>query len=53
MTGKKNPTKRPVALPRLYKSIDEFCVAHGLELNVPIADLLAAVQAEWFKEAQK
>ena len=49
----KKPTKRPVALPRLYKSIEEFCAAHSVELNMPIADLLAAVQAEWFKEAQK
>ena len=53
MADQKKPVKRVVALPRLYKSIEQFCVAHSLEVNAPIADLLAEVQAEWFKEAQK
>ena len=53
MTDKKTPVKRPVALPRLYKSIDGFMQAHDLNEQETIGMLLNAIQAEWFKEAQK
>ena len=52
MTDKK-PTKRVVALPRLYKSIEAFMATHDLTLASPISELLTDIQAEWFKEAQK
>ena len=53
MTDKKSAKKRPVALPRLHKSIEAFCTEHTLSIDQTIIDLLDAVQAAWFEEAKK
>ena len=49
----KKPTKRVVALPRLYKSIETFMDTHGLTDVSTVGERLKGIQAEWFKEAQK
>ena len=49
----KKPTKRVVALPRLYKSIEAFMAGHDLTRQSTVEELLTDIQAEWFKEAQK
>jgi len=52
MTDKK-PTKRNVALPRLHKAVEEFCVDKGLGTDQPIGVLLDAVRDAWFQDAKK
>lgn len=49
--GKKG--RRAVALPRLHKSIEEFCTAHSVGTDQPVGKLLDEIQAAWFKEATK
>jgi len=52
MTGKKDTKRRPVALPRLHKAIEDFIAEHAVDTNEPIIVLLDAVQAAWFKDAK-
>ncbi len=48
----KKPVRRPVALPRLHKSIERFCAEHELGVDQPIGQLLDAVRDAWFAEAK-
>ena len=46
MTDKKPTQKRPVALPRLYKSILEFVATHDLNGQSPVDELLNDIKTE-------
>ena len=52
MTDQKK-TRRAVALPRLHKSIEEFCVEHDVDESQPVGKLLAEIQTAWFEEAKQ
>ena len=53
MTDKKQPTKRPVAMGRLYTSIETFIVEHGMPESMMISELLTAIKNQWFDNERK
>ena len=52
MGDKKEPEKRPVGMPRLYRSIDEFLDRKDIGRDELISTLLDAVKDEWFTKEQ-
>ena len=54
MTDKKpTETRRPVALPRLHKAIEDFCGEYALDGNNSIEELLNSIRDAWFADSKK